>query len=214
MVAFWAHNSKVEGLIACLGSHEIVLNQNRLTELIYCTYFHSLGVIIKMNLGMVVSWVLRLCVDSLWKTDLHTDILWTFLWANKNKRKGIKMSVTCKTSRHAVIFDFKYLPLEKNANVRHWRDSPFTANASKRGYGIWKSLEKKTVYVCVGHLKCLRISLVVPYNSEQCDRKHIHNLKSPSEEHLSFIFIFQCVLLSRIMHVGWNIIGEIMGVQI
>lgn len=105
-------------------------------------------------------------------------------------------------------------PPGKNANVRHWRDSPFTANASKRGYGIWKSLEKKTVYVCVGHLKWLRISLVVHYNSEQCDRKHIHNLKSPSEEHLSFIFIFQCVLLSRIMHVGWNIIGEIMGVQI
>lgn len=84
----------------------------------------------------------------------------------------------------------------------------FTANASKRGHGIWKSLEKKCVCdlcwivcVCVGHLKCLRISLVVHYNSEQCDRKHIHNLKSPSEEHLSLIFIFQCVLLSRIMHV-------------
>lgn len=67
---------------------------------------------------------------------------------------------------------------------------------------------KRSVYVtyvglcvCVGHLKCLRISLVVHHNSEQCDKKHIHNLKSPSEEHLSLIFIFQCVLLSRIMHV-------------
>lgn len=68
--------------------------------------------------------------------------------------------------------------------------------------------------MCVGHLKCLRISLVVLHNSEKCDRKHIHNLKSPSEEHLSLIFIFRCVLSSRIMHVVWNIIAEIMGMHI
>lgn len=52
-------------------------------------------------MGMVVSWMLRLCVDSLWKTGLHTDLLWT---SQKNMRIGIKMSVSC----HAVIFDFKY----------------------------------------------------------------------------------------------------------
>lgn len=192
-----------------------MLNQNRLTELIYCILpFTWCNYKDEFCVGMVVSWVLRLCVDSLWKTDLHWHTL--NISVSQQKQEESKCQLPARQAVRLSSLTSKTSPCmgKKNANVRHWRDCPFTANASKRGYGIWKSLEKKTVYVCVGHLKCLRISLVVHHNSEQCDRKHIHNLKSPSEEHLSLIFIFQCVSLSRIMHVGWNIIGEIMGVQI
>lgn len=145
-----------------------------------------------------------------WPTHWHTLNISV---SQQKQEERNQMSVTCKKSRHAVVFDFNTFPWKKMLMLDSEETVLLLAMLQKEVMASGKAL-KISVYVCVGHLKCLRISLVVHYNLEQCDRKHIHNLKSPSEEYLSLIFIFQCVLLSRIMHVGWNIIGEIMGVHI
>ncbi len=88
-------------------------------------YYHGLGNYKdEFNMGLVVSWVLILC-GKLTYTLIYFE---HFLWANKNKR-----CQSPKKSCHAVCHLWLQTPHPgKNATVRHWRGSSFTAKVSRK----------------------------------------------------------------------------------